>query len=585
METILGRIRREKEDFRTKSVRISPYYQFNQYKVLQKIELYLNSKFETGEFDDRGFKKYFYNVIIQPCEVATKEIDLDTKDVIVRPEDGDDITAYFMAKDLHQWLKDHGIAATLNQMADEGPRYGSVVVKHVEKTNDIYSVDLVNGFILTNQSANTLKQTDTIEIHGYSFQEMEEQKWDKAKIKEAIDLYRKIGKSVVEVDERYGWVKESELKAGGNPDKYVYTLAIVAGAEEVEKATESDKVVEKGVVLYHEEIDPKNFPYTEWHFGRKVKNRWLRVGFAEALLDAQIARNESKYYNRQALQWSSIRLFSSDDDTVASNLLIEKTNGDVVKTQQGRSITPLAMEERNLAHYQSEDADWDRLVSTMTFSGDVMSGESLPSGTTARAAVLSNDNARRFFDRKREDFGIVIRDVILDKIMPRFIKDRRKEHIFTSVANGAERDKLEGMIFNLNVSTRFDQFVKENNRIPSALEWQVILGEEQSNLSRQQTLSVIIPEAAYDNFKYKLDVVITRENEDTDAKIQGKQLIIQSLSANPAITTNPVTRGTFLELADLLGAKNLQLPQSITPPMAQELTPGSPMAAPATEMV
>lgn len=586
---ILGRIRAEKENFRTKSVRIAKGFLFNQYSTLQRIELYYNSQFETGEYDDDDFKKYFYNIVKKPCEIATKEIDLDTKDIIIRPENGDSLLAEIMSRKFKQWTKDEGFASDINEYAEDAPKYGSVVVKKVPKTGKLYTLDLVNGFIITNQNAKNLNHTNIIEPHLYSYDELrtaaEESGWDSDKVEEAITLYQGLEKPDVEVDERYGWVRESELKKDGSANKMVYTLAIVAGAEETETASDKEKVVEKGIVIFHEAI--KTHPYREWHFSR-IKKRWLGLGFVEALFDPQMARNETKYYKRKGLLWTALHLWQTDDENINKNLLLDMKDGDVIKRSRGSSeLTPVAMEERNLADYNSEDIDWDQNTRDITFSQETISGEKLPSNTPATTSAILDSNIKKFFDKKREDFGLFLKELLTKDIMPMFIKDNADEHIFSISGSFKDRDYFEQLILDARLSAAFQNYIEQNRAVPSAEAWMALAETEARRLASRPSIDIRIPKDFYANFKYRLDVVITKENEDTDAQIQGRLAILNALGANPDIAINPTTRPIFLELAELYGIKNLRLPNIPRPIQQPQMAqaPGVGVASPAAPAV
>lgn len=576
---ILGRIRDEKERFRTKSVRIANGFLFNQYQTLQRIELYYNSKFETGEYDDDGFKKYFYNINRQPCDIATKEIDLDTKDLLLRSENGDYLLAEIMGRELKQWMKDQGFAKDLNEYADDAPRYGTVVVKKVPKSKRFYNIDLVNGFIITNQNAKNLNHTNIIEPHLYSFDELrqtaEESGWDKDKVEELISLYSQLGKSDVEVDERYGWVRESELKEGGSPFKMVYTLAIVGGCEETERAADQDEVIERGIVIYHDTV--KKHPYKEWHFA-KIKKRWLGLGYVETLMDPQMARNESKYYKRRGMLWTSLHIWQTDDENINKNLLLDTKDGDIIKRTKGTDeLRPVAMEERNLADYQTEDADWDQNAKNLTFSQDVIAGEKMPSNTPATTTVVTDGNIKRFFDRKREDFALFVKDMLVEDIIPEFIKSNDTEHIFSLMGTYRDRDYFEQIILDRVLVNAFDKYVETNKRVPTAQAWQMLVETEARRISNRPTLDIKLMEGEYRKAKFKLDVVITKENEDTDSVIAGSQLILGLLQSNPAIIMNPMTRPLVLDLAEKLGVRNLRIPNMLMSVMGQPAgQPGMP---------
>lgn len=49
--------------------------------IIRKNILYSHSKFEGGELDDNGYKKYFYTVSNALCDNATKNIDVDIANI------------------------------------------------------------------------------------------------------------------------------------------------------------------------------------------------------------------------------------------------------------------------------------------------------------------------------------------------------------------------------------------------------------------------------------------------------------------------------------------------------------------------
>ena len=74
-------IQQEVKDFETKNVQIVDGLLFNQKETIEKIYYYYNSQFLTGDRDSEGDKKYFYNIVKNPCKVTTKAIDFDTKHI------------------------------------------------------------------------------------------------------------------------------------------------------------------------------------------------------------------------------------------------------------------------------------------------------------------------------------------------------------------------------------------------------------------------------------------------------------------------------------------------------------------------
>src|SRR3990167_1146970 len=115
MTNILKQINEEIQNYQTKQIQIAPGLSFNQYETLNKIIFYHNSKYVTGETDDEGDRKYFYNINRNPCKVFSKAIDFDTKNIrLLTTESGDSLKTWFMERDLKYWMRDKQFGKILN---------------------------------------------------------------------------------------------------------------------------------------------------------------------------------------------------------------------------------------------------------------------------------------------------------------------------------------------------------------------------------------------------------------------------------------------------------------------------------------
>lgn len=54
---------------------------FSQYQTLKKIEFYTNSQYLSGNKDELGRDKPFYNIVNYRVNVAVRATDLDVKDI------------------------------------------------------------------------------------------------------------------------------------------------------------------------------------------------------------------------------------------------------------------------------------------------------------------------------------------------------------------------------------------------------------------------------------------------------------------------------------------------------------------------
>ena len=156
-------------------------YTFDYVGTLKMIDLYLNSKFQTGDKDNRGFRKFFYNIVKPACDIATKFIDLDTKDIMLFAEQSDqEEKVWLMQHDLKQWLKENKFGTLLNEIGERYPEYGSVVLK--KQKSKFKNVQLQN--LRFDPSARILEDSDFVyEINLMTWGEMAKMPWDKATLK------------------------------------------------------------------------------------------------------------------------------------------------------------------------------------------------------------------------------------------------------------------------------------------------------------------------------------------------------------------------------------------------------------------
>ena len=257
-ESIKKQIYQEIVDFNTKSITISEGFSFNQKSTIEKIYRLYNSRYLHGDVDVEGDKKYFYNIVRNPCQMTTKALDFDTKHIkILNAAGGDPLVAWYFERDLKFWMKDQNFGKTLNRIFRELPIFGSVVLKIIN--GKTYFVDLRN--FVVEQSADSLGQAGyKIERYNYTPAEFRkigtEMKFEK--VEEVISDNREAKKSYLTIYERYGEVKNEET--GDYEFKRVF-MADVGADQEQNRIT--GKQTGKGVLLKETKVD--KIPYWEFH--------------------------------------------------------------------------------------------------------------------------------------------------------------------------------------------------------------------------------------------------------------------------------------------------------------------------------
>ena len=530
--TISEQIMHELGIVRKTVIDINPSYAPTHTDLLELINLYLNSKYRDSDKDSEGFKKWFINISDFRCKVESKAIDLDTKDVrIVATEGQSNLPAWFFGKDIRMFMKEQMFGKFLNEVKNEAPRWGSVVAKKAGE--DISVVNLKN--LYPDPETKYLKWGRFInEEHEYTPDELEDvgskSGWEN--ISKAIDLVKSKGEKetpLIKVFERYGqWEKQ-------------LAQSIVV--------FERIKNTWKEVVLSEEAIKPDEIPYKEFHTDKRI-GRWLSKGIVEDLFENQIAENETVNFKRKNMHWGSKYLFESADDTIASSLLSDAVSGQIFKSEKG--IKRIDTRESNLPAFRDEESRWDRNADRKTFSHDVMRGESLPSGTPLGSARLQTAQASSYFQGIREDFGIFLKEIFYDWVLPDFKKKNRKEHILNFVGSEpAELEKFDRLVVGYRTNEGLRNFVRKNGKLPMPhqLEMMKVVEKEKIRDNRFMT----IPEKHYDNLKYKMDMIITGESIDLSSKLYTLSNALATVATNPMILVNPMTRKMFFRQLDLAG--------------------------------
>jgi len=521
-------------------------YSFDHINTLKTIDLYYNGKFKTGAFDSRGRRKFFFNVVKPPCDVATKFIDLDTKDVILHSDrSGDELKVWLMQRKLKQWMKDEGFGKILNQIAHDYPKYGHVVVKIVG--DDVKKVNLHN--IRLDPTVECMEDSSFVyELHVMSPKEIDDMGWD------TTELYARGEDSeylVYECYEKSGkkWKRtiQADVFAKQKGGKYTNRSVEALINEEADYA--------QPLTIHTDTV--KELPYRELKW-ENVPGRWLGLGFVEYLEDNQIATNEAENLERKGLALSALQLLQTRDDSVGgSNILTDAENGDIIKSET--EITPIATEQRNLAAFNATRGRWDQNGDRKTFSFDISRGENLPSRTPLGVANISAGMVTSYFELKREQFGIFVTELIREDVIPSFQNQNSKEHILTFLGSDEELDKLDKTIIDAYVGNAIMKHANKTGFFPSRAQVLDAKIRAQEVLKKQKNRYVKVPENYYRDAKYTIDVNTTGEQFDTGAMSQSINLALQTLSGNPAIMQNKGTRTLYFKLLSMAGLSPIDL--------------------------
>ena len=536
----------EIEEFKSQSVRVADNYEFKQRETVHNNIRVYNSKFSDGEFDDEGFKKYFKNIVRNPCNSASKAVKFRPKDIILNPAPGQssDIV-WLMNLDFRHWMKEKVFSKKLNQLFRDIPIMGSVVWKKVG--DEFYNVDLRN--LINEQSADSLKEsTYVIEQKHYPISEFRKQKGLWENVDEVIELHRASKDKYVRVVERYGEVTEDVIKPDGDPQKYVYAKVISYAPEKAfyggKKPIGSEMSESRGQILRAHAIDiDKDFPYREFHW-EKIPGRWLGVSRIELLYDPQVRTNEIVNLRVKSSYFSALNIFQSRDDTFKKNLLTEIANGDIISVMD--RIERVPTEERNLAAFDLEERMWSASRDENTFNYDVVRGERLPAGTPLGSAQMAAQMVASYFEQIQEEVASSIKELLYNDVIPEFKK--QGDHYIKLV--GEDLDLYNKFLKTLKLNKEILEFFKSKKRAPTKAQKEAM---KQVIKDKPQEEDKFIKSGYYHDVKYLIDIIITGQDKDLRFQSANMGMILQTITADPTVLTDPAKRKIFGKLLESVG--------------------------------
>lgn len=546
MDGVFNRIQKEVEGFVKDHIRVTQHYEFNQKKTIEEVVRLYNSRFEKGEYDRQGFKKYFFNIVRNPCYVSSKAINFDTKDIMVLPAGGQNpIYSWIMDRDLKQYMKENQIGELLNDIFYNLPIYGSVVLKKVK--DKLHLVDLRN--LVNEQSADTLKDAAyVIEQHRYTPYELRKQSWDKNKIEETIKAWRETKNPYIRIIERYGELTEEERKDGGDPTKHAYTRTIAfmpEGRDITQQQLDLWNIPLGGVIIEQDEISPEEFPYREVHW-EKIPGRWLGVGRVELLSDPQMRTNEIVNLRVKSSYFATMHLFQSRDDNVKKNLLKDLANGDVITAMD--RIERVPTEDRALGSIDIEERKWSGIRDEISLTYDVVRGERMPAGTPLGSAQMAAQMVMSYFEGIQKKVGLMFKRIIYNDIIPSFKK--QSEHYLKLV--GEDFDKWNKLQTTAKLNKELFTFLKKNKRLPSLTQYETmkaVIGDKQ----KEKKEEVLVPKDFYKDIKYKVDIVITGEARNLQVEMANNAMLLQMLQQDETILQNPGKRKILSKILESMG--------------------------------
>ena len=509
----------------------------------KRIEYITNSKYLSGDLDEFGREKPYYNIANYRLNVGIRATDFDTKDVTIVSETRDYVRSLLISKKVHNWMKESNFAKKLNRMGEKRPKYGWLLVKKVMVDGEV-DVQIVD------HRRAVIDQTDPMrspikELHTLTRAELAGKKdiWNTENINTllAMDL------DEYDISEVTGNMPDS-VKDNGTEDTYSDYKFFISEKGELELFSESIKSVDDV------------YKYVVWadQDGRTGR------GLIEDMFEAQTGTNETKLLERDAFLMGAKTIYVTNDDTLENNVLTDLDNGAILHLEEGKEFTQVNTMTNALPAFDRLADAWDMQAEKVTSTFDAVTGETMPSSTPFRSVAIQNQEASSLFIYRREEMGIFLTELFNDWIIPHITKDINTAWLLSAEFSPEELQKIDqrfGLykandiikkkLLNFELDTDFNA-----EQYQESIDSFITLAQETEN-----TRFLEVPKGYFKDFKFKVSVVTTNESKNKAAQLESLSKILADVSNtfNPqtgtfAMLENPALASIFAKIVEKTGA-------------------------------
>ncbi len=444
--------------FKTRTIDLSDRKTFNQYETIQENITHQNKGFLTelapGQADDRES----YDIISPMIETGVSNTDLDTSNIDTYTDDPDYQAQELLSNVLiKRYNRQTNQGVVLNEMVYQFFDDGNIIVRRVDGEGEIYRPVLPQNLIVVDPSARTLEDSAVIERNTMNQSEVRGVKgWENTDLLfNYCDLSETDLIPYYEIFYFYGDLSKKRLGnlkkevhgtkykyTKGDNNNYVQAVVVIARAKDGVRNEEGKEI--PGFVLFAEELKPQTIkvtkrikikrykPYESVRLG-KFNGRFWGEGYREIGRPYQNRANELGNQIRDVMKLASKMVFWSSDTTIAGkNILSSIKNGQIL---QAKDLNLLNNVFPNLSLFAEE---WNRNINECQKAlkaFEAASGESLPSSTSATAVVAQTQAIGKYFDLKRERFGLFLSIVYKRWVLPDLLKGLDEEEVVELVGD------------------------------------------------------------------------------------------------------------------------------------------------------
>lgn len=593
--TIYDLVRKAEQDDLAGGTTISKYVTFSLRENIDKIDAYLNSKHISGELDSLGREKPFFNIVTAAVNIWYRATDIDRKNIKIRATKAKQtILAYVATSILNDWMRKTNFGSFLNDWGRSLARYGSSVVKFVEKDGELYSEVIAWNRLIIDPI--DFENNVVIEILELTPAQLRKRKGYNKNVVEALIKSAGVRKTAdgVNKDNKEGYIKLYEVH-GELPMSYL------TGKDE----DDDTYVQQMHVISYVEGKDDGSFDEFTLVSGREAKNPYMithliredgrsqSIGAVEHLFEAQWMMNHTVKSIKDQLDLASKLFFqTADGNFVGQNAISALETGDILIHAVNQPLTQVNNGSHDITSLQNFGSMWKSQGQEIVGTPDSLIGNNAPSGTAWRQIEALQQEAHSLFEQMTENKGLHIEEMMRTYVLPHIMKKLDTSDEVATVLGTHGIDKIERMYIE-------SQSVKNANAInidnvlntPVDETLQVTTPEEQASklkasLQTQGEQRFLKPSGVsdetwkelFEDFEMEVEVDVTGEASNTQADMATLNTAFQTVVSMQGRPMTPEERFFYDKILEKAGSVSpvelSSIPESKTPVQPQEALAG-----------
>lgn len=547
------------------NITISGDIEFSMYNTVRQITHYILSKYfkKTGS-EHQAFRN-IGNAIV---DLEWRAKNIDRKSIEAHATDGDHIFSLIVNKELQLWMKNNNFGKIIDDYQRKKSEYGSVMPKKTETSDELLiepvkwentvvdSRDISGGMKIEKNYLTPLDLKKKADVWNEEYEgklaidaaiaaAKKNRKTDGEQRIEVLDIEGEFERCDIYPDE-----ETSETDANDEIGLYNIIVAIVSN---------------KKYCLYKTKLKESRFKHDR---RKEVEGRDMGLGVWEEVFEPQIATNENVLDEREAMSLGGKVVIKTNKKNLPTGQAL--MNGEIIDLEADEFFEPISLAPKTLPMFQNVMDAWFINMQRDQSAYPGMTGEEPKASTPALSLQLQAAQGASIFNKRRDQDGFFLLEVIEDWVLPFVIKQINKEHVLTASYSPRELKMLDEAIHNHAMGEAQKADVLSDTLVTPDMQaaYDAMIRENLGKTGNKRTLTIPESYITLKKIKQKVRFDITDEMFDDQRRLNALATTLAALAPE-----DPQRVALIEEMMEISGISAATFAISAAQPAAQSSQP------------